>query len=87
MDALPRVFLAVGEWEEAVPPWQRQHPGYEQLVARRAQRRMVASARELAADLARWLDASRVAFRLFPEEDHASILMVAVQRTLRFASM
>ena len=87
VDPLPRVFLAVGEWEEAVPPWQRQHPGYEQLVARRAQRRMVASARELAADLARWLDASRVAFRLFPEEDHASILMVAVQRTLRFASM
>lgn len=84
-DAGPRLFLAVGEWEEAVPPWQRQHPGYEQLVARRAQRRMVASARELATELSGWLGEGRVVFREFPEEDHASILMIAVQRVLRFA--
>lgn len=83
----PHVFMAVGEWEDAVPPWQRQHPGYEQLVARRAQRRMVASARELAGDLAAWLGPERVVFRVFPEEDHASILMVAVQRALRFSAV
>jgi predicted alpha/beta superfamily hydrolase len=83
----PRVFMAVGEWEDAVPPWQRSHPGHEQLVARRAERRMVASAQSLSADLSAWLGPERVVFRLFPEEDHASILMIAVQRVLRFASI
>lgn len=82
----PRVFVAAGEWEDAVPPWQRQQPGYEQLVARREQRRMVGCAQALAADLARWLGAKQVAFRIFPEEDHASVVMVAAQRLLRFCS-
>lgn len=82
----PRVFMAAGEWEDAVPPWQRRHPGYEQLVARRAQRHMVASARALADELTAWLGSGRVVFRLFPEEEHASIVMIAVQRVLRFAS-
>ncbi|MFT3778761.1 MAG: alpha/beta hydrolase-fold protein [Ottowia sp.] len=82
----PRVFMAVGEWEDAVPPWQREHPGHAQLVARRAQRRMVGNAQALAAALAGWLGPAQVAFRVFPEEDHASILMIAAQRALRFAS-
>lgn len=86
-DGGPRVFMAVGEWEDAVPPWQRDHPGHEQLVARRAARRMVASAQSLSADLSAWLGPERAVFRLFPEEDHASILMIAVQRVLRFASV
>lgn len=80
----PRLFLAVGEWEEAVPPWQRQQPGYAQLVARRAQRRMVGSVRDLAALLTAHWGAERVRFHVFADEDHASILMVAVQRVLRF---
>lgn len=84
--AAVRVFMAVGEWEDGVPPWQRQHPGLEQLVARRAERRMVANARALASELTDWLGSSQVMFRVFPEEDHASILMIAVQRALRFAS-
>lgn len=81
-----RVFLAAGEWEDVVPPWQRQHPGYEQLVARRAQRRMVGSAEALAADLGCWLGAERLMFRIFPDEDHASVVMVAAQRVLRWCS-
>ncbi|MGC3987008.1 MAG: alpha/beta hydrolase-fold protein [Pseudorhodoferax sp.] len=81
-----RVFMAAGAWEDEVPPWQRRQPGYEQLVARRARRRMVGSAQALAADLAAWLGTERLAFRVFPDEDHASVVMVAAQRALRFCS-
>lgn len=81
-----RVFMAVGAWEDEVPPWQRQHPGYEQLVARRAQRRMVGSAQALAEQMTGWLGAERLAFRVFPDEDHASVVMVAAQRVLRLCS-
>lgn len=82
-----RVFMAAGEWEDAVPPWQRQHPGLAQLVARRAQRRMVGAAQDLAQELQAWIGAERLLFRVFPEEDHASVLMVAAQRALRFSSL
>ncbi|WP_225782014.1 alpha/beta hydrolase [Xenophilus sp. Marseille-Q4582] len=80
----PRLFLAVGEYEGEVPPWQRAQPGYEQLVARRAKRQMVASAQGLAAELGPRFGEGEFTFRVFPEEDHASILMIAAQRTLRF---
>ena len=43
----PSVFMGVGEWEGAVPPWQRAHPGHDLLVARRAQRDMVGHAQAL----------------------------------------
>lgn len=82
----PRVFLAVGEWEGEVPPWQKQQPGYDDLVARRARRDMVGGAQALAADLRTWLGDGRMVFRLFPDEDHASVVMVAAQRVLRFCS-
>lgn len=81
-----RVFLGAGAWEDEVPPWQRQHPGYEQLVARRAQRRMVGAAQALAAALAGWLGPDRCRWQLFPEEDHASVVMVALQRVLRWCN-
>lgn len=82
----PRLFMAVGEYEAEVPPWQRGQPGYEQLVARRGQRQMVASAQALADELRGWLGDEALHFRVFPEEDHASVLMIAIQRLLRFAS-
>ena len=82
----PNVFMAVGEWEGEVPPWQRAHPGHDTLVARRAQRSMVGNAQALAQDMAGWLGPDRFAFRIFPDEDHASVVMVACQRTLRFAT-
>jgi len=81
-----RVFMAVGEWEGEIPPWQREAPGYEQLVARRAQRRMVESAQALAQDLRGWMPDGELLFRVFPEEDHASVLMIAAQRALRFSA-
>lgn len=82
----PQVFMAVGEWEGEVPPWQRQAPGYAQLQARRAQRQMVGSAQALAAQISLWLGPQQLTFRLFPEEDHASVVMVAVPRVLRLAA-
>ena len=82
----PNVFMAVGEWEGDVPPWQRTHPGHDQLVARRAQRSMVGNAQALAQHMAAWLGPDRFDFRVFPDEDHASVVMVGCQRTLRFAT-
>ncbi|MFT3719676.1 alpha/beta hydrolase [Pseudorhodoferax sp.] len=81
-----RVFMAVGQWEGEVPPWQRAHPGAGQLVARRAQRRMVEAAQALAADIGGWIGADRLGFTIFPDEDHASVVMVAAQRVLRLCA-
>ncbi|RYF80035.1 MAG: alpha/beta hydrolase [Comamonadaceae bacterium] len=82
----PRLFMAVGEYEGEVPPWQRTQPGYEQLVARRAKRQMVASTQALAAELGPRFGEGEFVLRVFPEEDHASILMIATQRALRFSA-
>lgn len=79
-----RVFVGVGAWEGEVPPWQRQQPGYAQLVARRAQRRMVGAAQALAARMTDRLGDDHCRFHLFPEEDHASVVPVAAQRVLRW---
>ncbi|CAN7694753.1 alpha/beta hydrolase-fold protein [Pseudorhodoferax sp. LjRoot39] len=80
-----RVLLAVGEWEKEIPPWQRSQPGHADLVARRARRDMVGGAQALAADLRTWLGDAQAVFRLFPDEDHASVVLVAAQRSLRLA--
>lgn len=81
-----QVFMAVGEWEEQLPPWQRRLAGREEVIEKRTQRRMVANARAFSKQLGVLLGEERVYFRLFPEEDHASVLMVACQRALRFCS-
>jgi predicted alpha/beta superfamily hydrolase len=81
-----RVFIAVGEWEEQLPPWQRRLAGREDVIEKRTQRRMVANARAFSKQLGALLGEERVHFRVFPEEDHASVLMVACQRALRFCS-
>ena len=85
-----RVFVAVGEREGEeregeVRPWQRRTPDLEARFQRRAARRMIANARALAGNLRKLLGDHDVAFHLFPEEDHASVLMIAVQRLLRFS--
>lgn len=82
----PRVLIAVGEWEAELPPWQRRQPGHETLLARRAQRRMLENAQALAQQLEGVLGPEQTMFRVFPEEDHASVVMVACQRALRFGS-
>lgn len=81
--ARPRVFIAAGEWEEKLAPWQAGRPDAGEIAARRAERRMVGRARDFAAALAARVGPDRVSFALFPGEDHASVFAVAVSRAMR----
>ena len=82
-----RALVCIGDWEDALPPWQARAPGAAEALARRQARQMVAGARDIADLLARGLGEERVQFRLLPEEDHASILSAAMPRMLRLASL
>lgn len=77
------VLVAVGEWEGEPAPWLEGSPTLETVMQRRRERRMIGHSRETAATLDRLLGGERVRWRCFPEEDHASIVMIAIQRTLR----
>lgn len=81
-----RLSIMVGEWEQALAPWQASRPEAAEMAARRARRAMVDGARDFAARAARELGPqARVAFELMAGEDHASILPAAMARALRFA--
>lgn len=81
-----RVFIAVGEWEgDVLPPGLRDRADQAGIQQRRTDRRMIANARVVADDLRVTIGESAVTLRVFPEEDHASVLMIATQRALRFA--
>lgn len=80
-----KVFIAVGEWEGTLPPWQRQHQGHEEISARREQRQMIGNARRFSADLQTALGSQNVVFHEFPGEDHISVLLISIGRALRFA--
>lgn len=82
-----RALICIGEWEDALPPWQARAPGAAHALARRQERQMVAGARNIAGLLAGVLGQARVQFRLLPEEDHASVLSAAIPRMLRMASL
>ncbi|WP_414902403.1 alpha/beta hydrolase [Sphingomonas flavalba] len=81
-----RLFMAVGEWEEALPPWQVGKAGSEELRARRQARRMIANARELEEILRRTSEPDHVDFMAMAREDHASIVSTAMPHALRLAS-
>jgi len=81
-----RVFLTVGEWEDALPPWQLASPGSETVIARRAARRMVEGVAQVAKALEVSLGAGFVDFSVLPDEDHVSIVSTAIPRILRMAS-
>ncbi|MFC4253927.1 alpha/beta hydrolase [Altererythrobacter xixiisoli] len=81
-----RVMIAIGEWEDDLPPWQQAAPGSDQVRARRAARQMVAQARAMGEYLRGLMGEDRARFELLPEEDHASILSAAIPRMLRLAS-
>ncbi|MCK0207830.1 alpha/beta hydrolase-fold protein [Starkeya koreensis] len=81
-----RLSILVGEWEQALAPWQASRPEAAEMAARRARRAMVDGARDFAARAAHELGPqARVAFELMAGEDHASILPAAMARALRFA--
>ena len=81
------VLVAVGEWEGAPAPWLTAEDGLAPealttLIARRAERQMIVQASSTA-DILRPVLGERLSYRCFPEEDHSSIVMIAIQRTLR----
>lgn len=77
------VMIGVGEYEERLAPWQVGQPGTAAIAERRQERGMVRDARRVAARLSDLC--ARVSFEEFPQEDHASVLLVALSRALRFA--
>lgn len=81
-----RLFMAVGGWEEALPPWQVGAPGSDAALERRLSRRMVPNASELSRRLGDVLGADRVRYSFMPEDDHASIVSSAMPHALRLAS-
>lgn len=83
---VPRLSLLVGEWEQALSPWQASRPEAQEMAARRARRAMVTRAQRFAerARAALGPDAD-VRFDMLAGEDHASILPAAMARALRFA--
>jgi predicted alpha/beta superfamily hydrolase len=82
--ARPKVFLAVGEWEEGPAPWEAGLPGAEDIAARRGRRRMVGNLLDMAAVLGTCLPEAQVLAETCPGETHASMLPLGVMRALRF---
>lgn len=80
--ASQQVFLAAGEWEGELPPWQAKLPTAAAVRQRRAQRDMLGRAQQIADALQPHLG-DRLDWRLFAEEDHASVVLVALARGLR----
>lgn len=82
-----RVLIAMGEWEDELPPWQKSAPDAPSVLARRKARDMVAGGRQVARHLDGMMgEGGDVRFTLLAEEDHASILSTAMPRVLRLAS-
>lgn len=77
------VLVAVGEWEGEPAPWLAGSATLDTVMQRRRERRMIERSRETAAQLAKTLGEHRVRWRCFPEEDHASVVMIGIQRSLR----
>lgn len=80
------VHIAVGEYDQAVAPWQRQRSAaeIEALASRRQHRAMVDDARRLAERLGGSPQGRpRVHFHLITGEDHVSVVPVALGRVLR----
>ncbi|MGO1247898.1 MAG: alpha/beta hydrolase [Oceanisphaera sp.] len=77
-----RVLIATGEWEGQPAPWIGE-PERSALITRRAPRAMLEHAAAAAELLAQRLSAAQVRYRCFPEEDHSSVVMIGIQRSLR----
>jgi predicted alpha/beta superfamily hydrolase len=79
------VMMAVGEYEQALAPWQPATPQSAEIAARRSARRMVDDARDLSTAIARLTRPGvRVHFSEFAGEDHASVNLIAISQALRF---
>ena len=82
-----RVMVAVGQYDQEIAPWQRGAPDQRGLRARRATRAMVDEARNCCERLASAAGSGvDVRFELCRGEDHASVVPVALSRSLRFVA-
>lgn len=79
---VPRVALGVGEWEQGLTPWEAASPEAARTAERRGRRAMVDGARQMAERVA--ASGAGTRFWCFPEENHGSVLPVALGRALRF---
>lgn len=78
----PRVALGVGEWEQGLMPWEAASSEAARTAERRGRRAMVDGARQMAERVA--ASGAETRFWCFPEENHGSVLPVALGRALRF---
>lgn len=78
----PRVFIGIGEWEQALTPWEANRADAASIAERRGRRAMVDNARAMADAIA--ARGAETRFQCFQEESHGSVLPVAVGRGLRF---
>jgi predicted alpha/beta superfamily hydrolase len=79
---VPRVALGVGEWEQGLTPWEAASPDAARTAERRGRRAMVDGARDMAGRIA--AAGAETRFWCFPEENHGSVMPVALGRALRF---
>lgn len=79
----PSLFLAVGQWEESLAPWQHQHSNAPEIAERRQERRMVSNLLTLGSALKQQLGEEKVNYRAYADEDHASIFSSTLSRAMR----
>lgn len=79
----PSLFLAVGQWEESLAPWQHQHGNASEIAERRQERRMVSNLLTLGTALKQQLGEEKVNSRAYEDEDHASIFSSTLSRAMR----
>lgn len=79
----PGLFLAVGQWEESLAPWQHQHSNASEIAERRQERRMVSNLLTLGSALKQQLGEEKVNYRAYEDEDHASIFSSTLSRAMR----
>lgn len=80
---ISHAFIAAGEWEEALAPWQAGQDNAGEILQRRLSRGMISRARDFAATLGAHIGPERVQFEVFSDEDHASVFGVAISRAMR----
>ncbi len=81
-----RLFVCVGEWEQALPPWQLTQPNLPEIIERQQQRAMIDNAeRFVEAVTSGFSEPSSLRFELMKNEDHASVVPLAISHGLRFA--
>lgn len=82
-----RLYMAVGEWEQALSPTEAAAPNAAKRAEWKAGNRMVDNARDMRERLAKLEDRGlKLTYREFPEESHMSMISVIAGRALPFVA-